>query len=64
MRGRKVVRLLEQDNWRVQRIKGSHYIMEKDGNTIAVPVHNKDLGKGILNKILKQAGIDSEGNTL
>jgi predicted RNA binding protein YcfA (HicA-like mRNA interferase family) len=64
MRGKEVVKLLEHNSWRVQRTKGSHYIMEKDGNTIAVPVHNKDLGKGILNKLLKQVGIDSRGNTL
>jgi predicted RNA binding protein YcfA (HicA-like mRNA interferase family) len=64
MRGKEVVKLLEQNGWQIQRVKGSHYIMEKYDMTIAIPVHNKDLGKGILSKILKQAGIDSRGNVL
>ena len=40
--------------------KGSHhlYINRETGNRTIVPMHGKDLKKGILHAILKQAGID------
>jgi predicted RNA binding protein YcfA (HicA-like mRNA interferase family) len=28
---------------------------ERDGNTLSVPVHSKDIGKGLEKKILKEA---------
>jgi len=56
--GKQLVKLLLEDGWTVDRIAGSHYIMVKDGKTISVPVHdNKDLPTGLLNKLLKQAGL-------
>jgi len=58
MTGRELVRLLEKDGWVLDRIKGSHHIMIKDNKTLLVPVHSsKDLGKGLLNKLLKEGGL-------
>lgn len=43
---------------KIDRIHGSHYIMVKGSQTITVPVHgNQDLKPGLLNAILKQAGL-------
>ncbi len=59
MRGRELVKLLEKHGWVLDRISGSHHIMVKEEKRpIPIPVHgSKDLGKGILHKILKEAEI-------
>ncbi|HAP66297.1 MAG TPA: addiction module toxin, HicA family [Nitrospinae bacterium] len=58
MTGWELVKLLEKEGWFLDRIKGSHHIMIKDDKTLSVPVHgSKDLGKGLLNKLLKQGGL-------
>lgn len=56
--GMELVKLLMKEGWTVDRIAGSHYIMVKDGKTISVPVHaGKAIPTGLLNKLLKQAGL-------
>jgi len=58
MNGNELVKLLKQNGWQVDRISGSHHIMVKGNRTISVPVHGKkELGKGITQAILRQAGI-------
>lgn len=58
MSGKELVRLLLNDGWVVERIHSSHYIMVKGSQTVTVPVHgNQDLKPGLLNAILKQAGL-------
>lgn len=57
MKGRELVKLLKQNGWELKRVSGSHHIMEKDDKTVSVPVHNQDLRPGILNAILKYAGL-------
>ncbi|MCH8318974.1 MAG: type II toxin-antitoxin system HicA family toxin [Bacteroidetes bacterium] len=58
MSGKKLKKMLEKNGWICDRIKGSHHIMIKDNDTIPIPIHsNKDLKKGTLNGILKQAGL-------
>ena len=58
MSGKELVRLLIDHGWRLDRIHGSHHIMIKNDQTITVPVHgNSDLKPGLLNAILKQAGL-------
>ncbi len=59
MNGRQLIKLMEDDGWILKRVKGSHHQMTKAGcRTIPVPVHgNKDIPKGTLNGILKQAGL-------
>jgi predicted RNA binding protein YcfA (HicA-like mRNA interferase family) len=58
MSGKDFVKLLKKDGWILDRIKGSHYIMRKNGVSLSVPVHaNEDLKPGILNSLEKQAGL-------
>jgi len=59
MHGRDVIRILKENGWLLDRISGSHHIMIKEGRrSIPVPVHGKkDIPKGLLNVIFKQAGI-------
>lgn len=45
----------------LQRIKGSHYIYSKPGESkiISIPVHgNKDLKPGLASRIARDAGIE------
>jgi predicted RNA binding protein YcfA (HicA-like mRNA interferase family) len=50
--------LLKDKGWILDRIEGSHHIMEKGVKTLSVPVHgNKDLGKGLLHALMKQGGL-------
>ena len=59
MTGKQLIKILENNNWILDRIRGSHHIMIKDNcRSVPVPVHgNKDLPKGLVNAILKQAGV-------
>ncbi len=58
MSGKEVVRLLLANGWQLDRINGSHYIMAKGNQTLVVPVHgSQDMKPGLLNAILKQAGL-------
>jgi len=57
MTGKDFVRKLLRDGWELDRVRGSHHIMRKDGVILSVPVHgNKDLKAGILNDLNKKAG--------
>ena len=52
-------KLLKKHGWKVERQEGSHYQLFKNGKRITVPVHsNKDLKKGLEQRILKDAGLD------
>jgi predicted RNA binding protein YcfA (HicA-like mRNA interferase family) len=59
MNGKELVKILKENGWILDRIKGSHNIMIKEGKrAIPIPVHgSKDLPKGLLKAILKQAEI-------
>jgi predicted RNA binding protein YcfA (HicA-like mRNA interferase family) len=49
---------LKEKGWRLDRIEGSHHIMVKGSRTLSVPVHgSRDLGKGLLNALMKQGGL-------
>ena len=52
-----LIYLIEKNGWKYDRTKGSHYIYVKNGVALSVPKHNKDIGKGLYHKILKEAGI-------
>ena len=58
----KVIKALESFGFRAVRQKGSHVILQNDeGRTIVVPVHSgEELGRGILLKIIRQAGVKKE----
>lgn len=52
--------LLRDNGWAPVRSKGSHFQYQHPeySNTVAVPNHGgKDIKKGTLNSILKQAGL-------
>jgi predicted RNA binding protein YcfA (HicA-like mRNA interferase family) len=58
MTGKELLKLLEKNGWTLDRISGSHHIMIKGDKTLSVPVHGgRDLGKGLLGKLLKEGGI-------
>ncbi len=60
MKSSELVRLLKKDGWVIVRQKGSHLIMQHlvKGNQLTVPFHAvKEVKKGLLNSILKDANI-------
>ena len=58
----KIIRILEQNGFILDRVKGSHHIFyhPKTKRRVVVPLHKKDLPKGTLLEILKQAGISKD----
>ena len=62
MKSREWIQRLEKDGWRLRGVKGSHHIFThpaKPGH-ISVPHPRNDLGKGLINKLLKAAGLKQE----
>ncbi|MGE8210982.1 MAG: type II toxin-antitoxin system HicA family toxin [Stenotrophomonas rhizophila] len=44
------------DGFKVVSVRGSHYKLRKDGRCVIVPHPKKDLPRGTVNSILRQAG--------
>ena len=57
MKDKEVLKLFIKNGWEVKRIRGSHHIMQKDDQTEIIPVHGKEVPTGLLNKMLKRAGL-------
>ena len=58
MTGKELIKLLKEKGWQLDRIEGSHHILTRGNETLSVPVHlGKDLGKGLLNALIKQGGL-------
>lgn len=59
---RKIVKLLESRGFVLDRVKGSHhiYIHPGNGRRVVVPLHKRDLPRGTVYSILKQAGIERD----
>ena len=57
---RKVIRILKKKGFVLERSKGSHriYYHPEENRTVVIPYHKKDLPKGTLLEILRQAGIE------
>jgi len=58
----KIIKILEKKGFILDRVKGSHHIyyhpeMKK---RVVVPLHKRDLPRGTLLEILRQAGISRE----
>jgi predicted RNA binding protein YcfA (HicA-like mRNA interferase family) len=54
-----IIKRLQDDGWVLRGVKGSHHVFThptKPGH-ISVPHPRKDLGVGLANKLLKQAGL-------
>jgi predicted RNA binding protein YcfA (HicA-like mRNA interferase family) len=62
LRPQQVVRALERAGWQVHRQRGSHVSMRKEGVPflITVPLHRRDLPRGTLRDIIKDAGLTVE----
>ena len=58
----KIVKVLEKNGFILDRVKGSHHIFyhPETKRRVVVPFHKKDLPKGTLLEILKQAGISKD----
>ncbi len=56
MKGRDLIKQLQKEGWILERVNGSHHMLVKGNKKVVIPVHNKDLGIGLLNKLLKQVG--------
>jgi len=58
----KLIRILEQRGFELDRVKGSHHIYYHPltKHRAIVPLHRGDLPKGTLLEILKQAGISRD----
>ena len=61
MKVREIIKLIEQDGWRLARTNGSHrqYKHPQKSGLVTVPGKLGDeLAPGTLNSILKQAGLE------
>ena len=58
----KLAEILKKSGFKLDRTKGSHqiYYHEVTRKRVVVPMHKKDLPKGTLLEILKQAGITKD----
>lgn len=54
---RDIKRRLEQDGWVLERVSGSHHVYKHPATreTIVLPHPKKDLGRGLVRAIYKQA---------
>ena len=54
-----LIRLLEADGWVLERVRGSHHVFRHPtkAGIVVVPHPKKDLGKGLVAAIRKQAGL-------
>lgn len=57
MNDKEVLRLMLKNGWKIERINGSHHVMKKGNQIEILPVHGRELSKGIENKILKKLGL-------
>lgn len=57
-----IIKILERSGFILDRVRGSHhiYIHSELKKRVTVPLHKRDLPKGTLSEILKQAGIDKK----
>jgi predicted RNA binding protein YcfA (HicA-like mRNA interferase family) len=59
MNSAEIIKRLQNDGWVLRGVKGSHHVFShpaKPGH-ISVPHPCKDFGIGLVNKLLKQAGL-------
>ncbi|MFO1084818.1 MAG: type II toxin-antitoxin system HicA family toxin [Reyranellaceae bacterium] len=59
MKGADLIRELAIAGWILDRVRGSHHVFRHPSRPeiVVVPHPKKDLGKGLVAKIRKQAGI-------
>lgn len=61
---KKLQRILEKKGFIFIRQSGSHAILKHsiNGNRVVLPIHSRDIPKGTLHAILKDAGLSEEIN--
>lgn len=58
LKSKELIKILERVGFFVVRQSGSHILMEnKNGHKAIIPYHNKDLKKGTLRAIIREAGL-------
>jgi len=59
MKSQELITLLINDGLRLRKIKGSHHVYVHDAQSghITIPHPKKDLGLGLVHKIMKQANL-------
>lgn len=59
MNSSKLIRMLEDSGWVLDRVRGSHHVFKHPTkqNHLTVPHPKKDLPIGTVNSILKSAGL-------
>jgi predicted RNA binding protein YcfA (HicA-like mRNA interferase family) len=59
---RKIIKILENNGFILDHSTGSHqvYYHPKERKRVTVPFHRRDIPKGTLMSILKQAGIEKD----
>lgn len=57
MKDKDLLKLLKKNGWSVISIKGSHHKLKKGSDKIVIPIHGKDIKKGLLHKIMKETGL-------
>ena len=57
MKDKDLIKLLKKNGWNVVRIKEVEHERQRPDKTIVVPLHGKDVPIGLLNNILKEAGL-------
>lgn len=57
MKDKDLLKLHLKNGWKVVRIQGSHHIIQKGDQIEVIPVHGKDVPKGLLHSILKRTGL-------
>ncbi|NYT25046.1 type II toxin-antitoxin system HicA family toxin [Alcaligenaceae bacterium] len=59
MNSKDLIKQLEKAGWQLQNVKGSRYVYRHPTlpGHISVPHPKKDLGIGIVTKLLRQAGL-------
>ena len=63
IRSKQLIKVLERAGFIVNRVTGSHYVLKhpaKPNLRVTVPYHNRDLKRGTLQSIVKQAGLTNE----
>ena len=57
MKDNDLYKLLVSNGWKEVRVHGNHHILQKGNQTETIPIHGKDVPIGLLNSILKHAGL-------
>ena len=59
--GKTLVKILNKRGFVLKRQKGSHVQLENNKDRrVTVPIHSKEIGRGLLGKILRDAEISRE----